>query len=372
MPPRTALIVGAGIGGLAAGIALDRAGWRVRIFERAGSPRELGFALNLAPNAVAALRELGVEARPLAEGHAPQVIEVRGPQGRVLKRVRLSRWARAGGVIALRPVLHGTLLDATPPGSLVLGSEAIGFESDGDTVVLRLSDGRAETGDILVGADGVGSIVRKALHPDEPPPLPIRYLAVRGVAQQVEHHLGDLSVVMYFAPGLEAATAKAGLQSVYWYMSVLADDVPVEQRLVAAIVDRYAAHLDDAFRTIVQATGRDAVRIDELGDRDPIDEWGRGVVTLLGDAAHPMLPHAGQGAAQALEDAVALGVALRRPGRVTDALREYERVRSKRTRRIVRAARLAARIMTTRSAVMAGVRTTALRLMPGHRRSPRS
>ena len=84
---RSALIVGAGIGGLAAGLALKRAGWQVRIFERAANPRELGFALLLAPNAIAALEELGVAAPIVAGGATPTSAEVRRPDGRVLRRL---------------------------------------------------------------------------------------------------------------------------------------------------------------------------------------------------------------------------------------------------------------------------------------------
>ena len=127
----TALIVGAGIGGLAAGLALQRTGWQVRVFERADSPRELGFALNLASNAMAALGELGLAARVRAEGDVSGDVEVRGDAGRVLRRLNVS----AGGfapdalpVVALRPALHGVLLNALGPAALVLGSEAVGFE----------------------------------------------------------------------------------------------------------------------------------------------------------------------------------------------------------------------------------------------------
>src|SRR5215218_9611046 len=105
---RTAVIVGAGIGGLAAGIALRRAGWRTRIFERAAAPRELGFALNLAPNAVLALRALGVAERIEAEAHRMGVGELRRTNGRTLKRIDIAAAAPVTpSLIALRQTLHG-------------------------------------------------------------------------------------------------------------------------------------------------------------------------------------------------------------------------------------------------------------------------
>ena len=127
---KTALIVGAGIGGLAAGIALRRAGWRTRIFERAAAPRELGFALNLAPNAVLALRALGVAGRVEAEGHPTTRGELRHVDGRTLKRFDATGISTAApALVALRQTVHGTLLDATPPEDLVLASAGEAFQA---------------------------------------------------------------------------------------------------------------------------------------------------------------------------------------------------------------------------------------------------
>ncbi len=364
MDERTALIVGAGIGGLAAAIALEQAGFRVRVFERAASPREVGFALNLAPNAVAALRELGVDREVIATGHALADIELRHADGRVLSRLNLETTiGRTPTVMALRPALHSALAGATKPGTLVLGCDASGFEVNETRVVLHCRDGRSEPGGLLIGADGVGSVVRRQLHPKEPAPRRSPYLAVRGVAYHADHHLGSLDGVAYFGRGLEAAGVRAGSQAVYWYLSLLADDVGRERR-APSVAARYAGVIGGGFQAIVGATRDEDMRLDELFDRDPIDEWGRGPVTLLGDAAHPMLPHAGQGAAQALEDAVALGLALTHAGDLGVALRRYERVRAARTRRVVRQARLAARVMTTGSRAVDWLRAMGLRVLP--------
>jgi 2-polyprenyl-6-methoxyphenol hydroxylase-like FAD-dependent oxidoreductase len=365
--PRTALIVGAGIGGLAAAVALRRAGWHVRVFERAASPRELGFALNLAPNAMAALRELQLAEPLLAEGHVPVAMEFRRTDGRVLRRLDagpLWEATAAPTVIALRPALHGALLSAIGPDALVLGSEAAGFEVDGEVVELTATDGRAARGDVLIGADGLRSTIRKLLHPNEPPPRRSGYWALRGVGHDVAHHLGTLCGAAYFGPGIEAATVRASRTAVYWYMSLLAGDVPPETRDPAVVLERCAAVLDRPFRAIADATRPADLRLDELFDREPIDRWGRGPVTLLGDAAHPMLPHTGQGAAQALEDAVALGLALGRNEDGPAALRLYERVRGARTRRIVRSGRRIARITTTRNRAIGWLRDTAIGLVP--------
>jgi 2-polyprenyl-6-methoxyphenol hydroxylase-like FAD-dependent oxidoreductase len=359
---RTALIVGAGIGGLAAGLALRRGGWSVRIHERAASARALGFALALAPNAMAALRELGLEDSIAAAGVAPTLVEVRRPDGRVLRRLN----AAVGGssTVALRSVLHGALLDAVGSDALVLGSEAVSFTADSGGVNLQLRDGRTERGDVLVGADGVDSVIRRLLHRDERPPQPSGFCAVRGVASGVGDRLGPLAAVGYLGDGIEAAAARAGHDAVYWYLSLLVDRLPHDTRAAAAVAGRQMPLFESSFRTIVASTEPGAMRFDELLQRPALLRWGDGRVTLLGDAAHPLLPHTGQGAAQALEDAVALGLALSRPLDVASALRLYERVRSRRTRRFVSIGPRIARITTTTNPLIKLFRTVMIRFIP--------
>ncbi len=360
---RTALIVGAGIGGLAAGIALRQAGWRVRVFERAASPRELGFGLGLAPNAIAALRALGVAEPVLARGFAPRRGELRRMDGTVLKRAALPPDALGGPLfMALRPALHGALLDAIGPEALALGREAVGFTADDRRVSLRLADGTLVEGDLLVGADGTGSVIRRQLHPGEPPPRPCGIVAVRGAVHGALDHLGDLSGVYYLGPGVESVLIRASETGIYWFLSLARELVPAGVRDPArgrgapgAAVRRHVSrrHL----RT-------EDLRFDELADRDPIPAWGRGVVTLLGDAAHPVLPHTGQGAAQAMVDAVALGARLRDGADVAPALRAYEHERQPKTAALVAQGRRTARLMRMTNPVGCALRELVVRAIP--------
>lgn len=359
----TALIVGAGIGGLAAGVALRRRGWRPRIFERADNPRELGFALNLAGNAVAALRELGIADEIVRLGYAPRVAEFRADGGRVLRRIDAHAIV-SDSAVAMRPVVHGALLSAVGLDALELSREALGFEADRRGVTVSFRDGGTESGDILIGADGVGSSIRRLLHPGEAPPRASGYSAIRGAVEDVGALLGTLDAVGYFVQGIEAAVVRASPRAAYWYMSILTEDIPSGPRDPRSICTHFTSRLDDTFGQLTGATRDEDMRFDELFERRLLSRWGHGRVTLLGDAAHPMLPHTGQGAAQAMEDAVALALALGRIGDHEQALRRYEDVRAPRTARFVKAGPRIARVTTSKSRTVSHIRNAAVRLTP--------
>jgi 2-polyprenyl-6-methoxyphenol hydroxylase-like FAD-dependent oxidoreductase len=362
---RRAVVVGAGIGGLAAAIALRRAGWEVRVLERAQSPRELGFALALAPNARKALREIGLADAVARDGAEVQTFEVYRADGSVLKRVNF----RAGGtdmrsVVTLRPALHGALLAAVPPEALLLGHEAHDIATDGDAASVTLADGRTLSADVVIAADGVGSAIRRKLHPGEPPPRPSGYHALRGVTHDAAHRMERVNVAVLLGDGLEAGFAQASATAVYWYMSLVDEHVrPADT--AADVLARCTRALASRFAAIAHAARPEDLRMEPLFVRSPIAEWGRGRVTLLGDAAHPVLPHTAQGAALALEDAVALSLALGHPGDPAVALRAYERVRSRRTRHVVRAGPRIAALTTTRSRVKIAARNAAILMLPG-------
>ncbi len=373
--PRRALIVGAGIGGLSAGIALRKAGWDVRIFERSNALRELGFGVGLAPNAIAALRDLDVGDTIVARGFEPTRGEVRRMNGTVLKRAAIPRGILGGPfVVAMRPALYGALLDAVGVDTVTPGIEATGFIVHGDRVTLSLANGTSVDADLLVGADGVRSNIRRQLHPSEPPPRPSRIVSVRGAIDGAATHLGNADAIYYLGPGTESAFIRASATGIYWFLAVAEELVPpdvrrladtVTSRVVAAkaVLAHLAPRFDDTFRTITSATSEfhyDGV----LVDRDPLPTWGTGVVTLIGDAAHPMLPHTGQGAAQAIVDAVTLGKMLSGDTNVERTLRAFEAERQPKTAALVGQGRRTARFMRIRNPIVCYAREIALRAFP--------
>ena len=316
-----------------------------------------------------ALGALGLSETARRGGFVTTSGEMRRPDGTVLRRFEAAQ-VRAlldeDTVCILRPVLHGALLDAAGVESIELAAEAIGFATTGDRVELRLANGKTAAGDILIGADGVGSLLRRQLHPAEGAPRPSGLLAIRGVARDVVQHLGNSSGAQYFGRGVEAGVVRASEREVYWYLSIRADRAGAS-RDALTLAEHCAAAFHEPFRAIVRATRPEDLRLDELFEHDPIRRWGMGPVTLLGDAAHPMLPHAGQGAAQALEDAVALGSVMKQAAdaRAIDAaLRRYEQLRAPRTRAVIEIARRNARMGSITSAAGCWMRDQVLRFIP--------
>lgn len=346
-------------------MGLQRAGWRVRVLERADNPRELGFALALAPNALKALRELGLADTVIAGGAEVHTFEVRRPDGTLMKRVQFAdRGTDSRSVVTLRPALHGALLSAVPADALLLGHEVRDVTSSASAAVVTLADGRTLSADVAIGADGVGSALRRRLHPDEPPPRPSGYHALRGVTHDAAHHLDRVNVIVYLGDGIEAGFARASATAVYWYMSLVSEFVP-PGATAGDVLERCLRGMEPGAASLARAARPEDVRLEPLFRRDPIEPWGRGCVTLLGDAAHPVLPHTAQGAALALEDAVALGLVLRRGVDVLSALRAYEQVRARRTRQVVAAGPRIAALTTTRSRARMFMRDSAIRLLPG-------
>jgi 2-polyprenyl-6-methoxyphenol hydroxylase-like FAD-dependent oxidoreductase len=254
----------------------------------------------------------------------------------VLKRVALNELRKATGedaVCALRRVLHGALADALTASDLRTNARVTGFDSDADGVRVQLENGEQLEGSLLIAADGIHSIVRAKLHGDALRPSGL--IAYRGVC-----HGGTWSSTgaQYFGRGLEAGVAQAGPDSIYWYVCTKIDraDASLEPKPAALAAARA---LEPAVIGLIEQTAPADVRRDELFDRAPLASWGRGRVTLLGDAAHPMLPHAGQGAAQALEDAVVLGRCVALTPDAQAGLRRYERARLPRTTQVVQMSR---------------------------------
>jgi 2-polyprenyl-6-methoxyphenol hydroxylase-like FAD-dependent oxidoreductase len=341
MKGKQAAVVGAGIGGLAAGIALGRAGWDVTVYEATPELRPLGAGLSIWPNGVRALRELGLgdlaAAAPRPDG------ALRRADGSVLAafdpEVLESRFG-APLVGFHRADLHQGLIAALGSDRVRTGMRLEGV-ADGE---LRFGDGSTVRADLIVGADGLNSTVRSALLGDGDP-RDSGIVAFRGVARLD----GPAPAGEWWGQGDVAGLLELGGGRVYWYLAYRGEPD-------RAALPELAAGYGEPIREAVSRTDDEQVLLHRLYDRDPASSWSRGVATLLGDAAHPMLPFLGQGACSALEDAVALVAAVAAEPDVEAALAGYEQARLERTAALVAGSRKAAKAALLESRVGRKVR----------------
>ncbi|MFJ6797954.1 FAD-dependent monooxygenase [Streptomyces sp. NPDC091268] len=346
-------VVGAGIGGLAAAMALRRAGLAVEVYEQAPELSEVGAGLHLAPNGARLLHRFGLEERLREVAVRPEALEIRlWDSGLAVNRQPMGAvWEAEYGsphYTLHRADLHRILADQVPAETVHLGRRLVGFEEDEDGVRLDFADGSAARADLLVAADGVHSLARRRIAGADAP-VWSDTAAIRGVVPvEALPTLGaGAADTMYVWTGarerLLAAPIRAGRE--LSFVAVVADGADRgdswTRRGDGGGLARAFAGWEPAVRELVGA-------VTEAGhwslyDREPLARWSTARTTLLGDAAHPMLPHHGQGASQAIEDAVALAGFLRRepagPGRVAEALRRYEALRRPYTAEVAEGAR---------------------------------
>jgi 2-polyprenyl-6-methoxyphenol hydroxylase-like FAD-dependent oxidoreductase len=353
-----AIVVGAGIGGLATAIAFERAGVEPIVIERARELREAGFGLVVSANAVIALRLLGLGDGLAERGTRVLRAEIRNPRDDLLTLIdyEAQGWESYG---ILRTELQELMLEAVPVERLRLGTTCIGASDDG-RVYLR--DGHSVDAEVVVGADGIRSTVRRSLFGEEE----LRYgghRAWRAGTLFADERVRDRFVEVWGVGG-GFGFGPAGRGRVYWYcFEAVPEGAPAPERPRDEFLRRYGTWFDP-IPALIESTDEDAIEPTFTYDRPPRRTWGRGRVTLLGDAAHPMKPNIGQGAAQALEDAVVLGSCAAESEDAELVLRAYERRRVKRANAVVRMSRQAGRAAEVRSQLGAQVRDAVMKALP--------
>jgi salicylate hydroxylase len=340
-------VVGGGIGGLAAAAFLHRAGLSATVYEQAGEISEIGAGLVVAPNAVRLLRRLGrIElfqktAVPLEVGWEFR----RWQDGRVLFSQRMgAECERLYGewcYTAHRADLLDTLLSAVPDPGPRLGARCVRVRRHCGQVMLSFADGSTATADVVIGADGTHSVVREAVLNGEAPGPPrfsgvCAYRCLVPADRAPEFALRPVQT-LWLGPGHHFVhyPISAG-RYVNLVAFAPAHDWRVESWTAEGRIEDLRAEFagwDPLLTSLVTAadrTGRWA-----LLDRDPLPRWTDGPIAVTGDAAHPMFPFLGQGAAQAIEDAAVLARCLASdPGDPAAAVRRYEALRRPRTTRV--------------------------------------
>ncbi|MBR0671810.1 flavin-dependent oxidoreductase [Neoroseomonas soli] len=352
------LIAGGGVGGLTLALCLHERGIPCTVLEAATQVRPLGVGINTLPHAIRELAALGLLP-------ALDAVAVRTRELRYLNRFGQEIWVEPRGTWAghdvpqfsihrghLHEVLWKAALERLGPDALVAGARFAGFEQDAEGVTARLGDGRSARGDVLVGADGIHSVLRAALHPDDGG---IRWNGIemwRGAVDWPEYEGGDTMIVagdmrekLVLYP--IAAGSRPGTRLTNWVVCAQIGDParppprredwsrPGRLEEVLPHVARFRIPFLDV-ESLVRATPEFWEY--PMCDRDPLPWWTQGRVTLLGDAAHPMYPVGSNGASQAVLDARCLAALLAEQP-APEALAAYEAERLPKTAEIVRSNR---------------------------------
>lgn len=339
--PSRVAIVGAGPAGMAAALSAHQAGHHVTLFERSSQARPAGNILNLWPAPIKALGLLGVDITDLG---APCVSIFRNIRGKQRVRVRLPEHVVrefGGGFIGLlRPDLYERLVAALPPGVLQTECAVQRIEQDEAGVRLHLADGTTHEADVLVGADGINSLVRRTLWGDSPiRPHNLQLYGGYTLDDSVDTPHGQC-VLTHSATvqGAWTSIRSKGRNGFQWWVLHAHDiDTPVPTDLHGAAAG-LAATFPDPLPQLIAATDPAHVQSWPIRDRKPLKQWSKGRVTLIGDAAHPTSPYAAYGAGMATEDGYFLGrrlagLDLTDPHAVSQALQKFETPRKPHTAR---------------------------------------
>jgi salicylate hydroxylase len=335
-------IVGGGIGGLTAALAMTQAGFSVTVYERAAELADQGAGITLAPNATRVLYHLGLGPDLEATSVTPPMTEYRHYRtGDVIMRMMTRDYREIYGAPYMRlhrwDLQHAMIqrLAQTAPHALRLGSSVEQVESRDGHVTLRFANGRLEMADLVIAADGIRSTIRETLFSPAPPVF-TGFVAWRGLVATADlpAHLRESAVAFGQGRHINRYLVRRG-ELLNFIAVAQRNKWEAEGWTIPAPLDEFLeefSSFDEGTRTVISRPVLGQVFKWGLFGRPWLEEWSRGRVVLLGDAAHPMLPFLGQGGANAIEDAMILARCLKSESAPERAFALYQRTRAPRVR----------------------------------------
>lgn len=341
-------IIGGGIGGIGAALSLQQVGLPATVYEQAPQIGEVGAGIGLWPGALKSLREVGVadwfwdlEVSPFRWARTAT------PAGEEVLGFDVQAITGGLGYVVRRPDLLAALSESLLSGTVRTGKRLTALHR-GDAVTLGFADGTSARADLVIGADGLHSVVRREVVGDDAP----RYSGETCWRGITEFRVADPGLMQEVqGGGRRGAVHALGDDAVYWWTTakVPAGSPAGSKADLVAALSGWQCELPDA----IAATDEAAILHNDLFDRDPAMAWSSGPITLLGDAAHPTTPNLGLGGCMAIEDALVLARALAGNRAYGQALAQYEHERHPRTARVVKMSRLMGRTGSIRNPLLA-------------------
>ncbi|MGH3634363.1 MAG: FAD-dependent monooxygenase [Mycobacterium sp.] len=360
--PQQIIVVGAGIAGLASAVALQRCGHDIAVIEQRADT-STGAGISIWPNALAALDRIGVGEAVRQAGGRVTAGALRWRDGSWLRHPAPERFVRALGeplVVVERSALRDIVAGALRPGTVEYGLGAVDFTADGDRVRVELSDGTVRSAAAVIGADGIRSVVARHLNG----PLTdgyAGYTAWRGVANcAMDPGLAGETL----GPGVEAGHVPMGPDRMYWFATERAPEGRLSPEGELSYLRSKFAAWPEPIPNMLAATAPTDVLRNDLYDRTRARVWARGAVVLVGDAAHPMRPHLGQGGCQGLEDAAILAAFVDQAADLPTAFARFAAFRRPRVGSLVRESALIGKIVNLRPAFLSAAASWATVVVP--------
>ena len=348
-------IIGGGIGGLTAALALRQCGFEPEVFEQAPALLDVGSAIALWPNATRVLDWLQLGDKILERAGVLEEVRWLDQQGQLINQVRISGERRFPSVALHRADLQHVLLQALPETSIHLGHTLVDYRQRDDRIIASFSNRNSIESDFLIAADGVHSRIR-AQFINDGDPIERGYTIWRGISPTILSAISPGTAFELYGRGKRFGIGPIGLGRTGWWATVNDNSTDDLSELFAGW---YRPVLE-----LIEATPPSSILKTRAVDRAPVRNWGNGRMTMIGDAIHPTTPNLGQGGCLAMEDAVVLARCFQKYGAKEEALRRYERCRYRRTTAVSRYSRYYGRVGQWENVFARGMRRTTLALVP--------
>lgn len=356
------IIIGGGIGGAATALALNRVGFQPLVYERTKQLREVGAGIALWANATHILKNLGLLEEAMRVGYFTTNYQFNSQRGKELVNVAIDGFELP--VIGIhRAELHQLLWCNVPGEKFILGETFERFECEKDRVYAHFASGLRVEGDALIGADGLRSRVRAAILGDRPPTYR-NFKTWRGLTDYVPSGYRPGYIQEFLGCGKGFGFMMLGKDKMYWYAAAIAPeaqpDAPIgRQKELETMYHDWFPSIPE----LITATDEANILTTDLYDRPPTQPWSQQNITLLGDAAHPMLPTIGQGACTALEDAYVIAKCLKQQPDPIAAFQQYESLRFPRTKAIALASLRSSKMGELKNPLAVILRNTFMKVM---------
>ncbi len=358
-------ILGGGIAGLTTAIALKQKGFEVEIFEAAPQLKPVGAGLGLGANAIKALQILGIDKPIIAAGRKLPTFSFYNHKGTLLNTTDSQLLSQKYGLdnFAIhRAALHNQLLVQLADTTIHLNKKAIGFTQSGNTNTVRFADGTTHNAECLIVADGIHSAIRQQLLPAVQPKY-AGYVCWRGVIDSSGILLNEASET--FGPKGRFGLVPLTNNQLYWFACTNApQNSTVYPNYTIEDLKNLFAGYRAPIQQVLDRTLDEQLLYGEIADLPPLEKFAFGTILLIGDAAHATTPNMGQGACQAIEDAVVLADELGKTHNIQTAFANYENRRRARTRYITLQSRKIGQVAQWQNPILGVVRDTLMKSLP--------